>query len=258
MDHDEVRAMFDRQMRERAGADTPGALLERSGAVVRQTGGPLGWNGVVWSALTPDTADGALSGQVRHFTALGLEFEWKLYSHDGPADLAERLLAAGFVPEPSETLMVAEVADLPMRPEPPEGIELRDVTDPAGAERVAEVHASAFGADRSQVGPRLAAQLAEAPDTVVAVVALDGERLVCAARMELTPGTDFAGLWGGGTVAEWRGRGIYRATVAHRARAAAARGYRYLYVDATQDSRPILRRLGFEELGTTTPYVYRP
>jgi GNAT superfamily N-acetyltransferase len=59
-------------------------------------------------------------------------------------------------------------------------------------------------------------------------------------------------------VAHWRGRGIYRALVAHRARIAAGRGIRYLQVDASSQSRPILRRLGFVPLSTTTPYVYQP
>jgi hypothetical protein len=36
---------------------------------------------------------------------------------------------------------------------------------------------------------------------------------------------------------------------------AAARGFRYLQVDASPDSRPILRRLGFAELATTTPFT---
>jgi hypothetical protein len=44
--------------------------------------------------------------------------------------------------------------------------------------------------------------------------------------------------------------------VAHRARLAAERGYRYLQVDAMPDSRPILRRLGFTELATTTPFTH--
>ncbi|MFJ4437475.1 acetyltransferase [Streptomyces sp. NPDC088923] len=79
-----------------------------------------------------------------------------------------------------------------------------------------------------------------------------------AARIEFVPGTDFAGLWGGSTLAAWRGRGLYRATVAARARTAAARGVRYLQVDASADSAPILRRLGFLELTTTTPYIWTP
>jgi len=48
------------------------------------------------------------------------------------------------------------------------------------------------------------------------------------------------------------------AVIAYRARLAAARGYRYLYVDASPDSRPILARLGFSRLARTTPYVWDP
>jgi GNAT superfamily N-acetyltransferase len=76
--------------------------------------------------------------------------------------------------------------------------------------------------------------------------------------METAPGTGFAGLWGGGTVPEWRGRGLYHALVAHRARIAADRGHPWLQVDASDDSRPVLGRLGFTVLSTTTPYDYRP
>lgn len=56
----------------------------------------------------------------------------------------------------------------------------------------------------------------------------------------------------------FQGRGIYRALVAHRARIAAERGFRYLQVDALPTSRPILERLGFVQLSKTTPYTRRP
>ncbi len=46
--------------------------------------------------------------------------------------------------------------------------------------------------------------------------------------------------------------------VALRAQLARARGARYLHVDASEDSRPILARLGFEAIATTTPYVWTP
>ena len=59
------------------------------------------------------------------------------------------------------------------------------------------------------------------------------------------PGVEFAGLFGGVTLPEFRGRGLYRATVARRAELARERGYRWLYVDALPTSRPILERLGF-------------
>jgi GNAT superfamily N-acetyltransferase len=81
---------------------------------------------------------------------------------------------------------------------------------------------------------------------------------VCAAWVRFPSRTKFATLWGGATLAAWRGRGIYRALVAHRAKLAAERGCRYLEIDASDDSRPILERLGFVAVTTTTPYVWSP
>ena len=88
------------------------------------------------------------------------------------------------------------------------------------------------------------------------MVALAGQTPIAAGRVEFHAGTDFASLWGGGTLPGWRGRGVFRALVAHRAALAAARGFRYLQVDASADSRPILERLGFVELATTTPFTH--
>jgi GNAT superfamily N-acetyltransferase len=85
-----------------------------------------------------------------------------------------------------------------------------------------------------------------------------GDQPVCSARIEFLPGTSFASLWGGGTLPGWPGQGIYRALIAYRTQLAAARGYRYLYVDASPDSQPILARLGFSRLARTTPYVWDP
>ncbi|MFD0434064.1 GNAT family N-acetyltransferase [Streptomyces chartreusis] len=258
MDHAAVLALFDRDMREGAQPDGPDARVERVGRIVRQVSSEHGWDGVVWSDLDAAGADAAIAEQIAHFSGLGREFEWKLYGHDLPVDLGQRLRAAGFVGRPEETLMIGEVADLNLDAEPPEGIRILPVTDSAGVDLVAQVHEKAFGTDGSRLRHQLLARLTADADTVVAVVALAGDTPVSAARMELVPGTRFAGLWGGGTVEGWRGRGIYRALVAHRARAAVDRGYRYLQVDAMSSSRPILERLGFEPLTTTTPYVHTP
>ncbi len=85
-----------------------------------------------------------------------------------------------------------------------------------------------------------------------------GGRVVSAAWLVLKPGTEFGGLWGGSTPSQWRGRGLYRALVARRAALAAELGVRYLQVDASADSRPILERLGLLPVTTTTPYVWTP
>ncbi|MBK3563407.1 MULTISPECIES: GNAT family N-acetyltransferase [unclassified Streptomyces] len=258
MDHAEVLALHDRDLRERAQPNGPGTRVERTGRVVRRVADADGWNGILWTDLDESDADAAIAEQVAYFTGLGREFEWKLYGHDLPTDLGQRLTAAGFTPEPRETLMIGEIAELALDTELPDGISLLPATDRATVDLVADVHEKAFGTDSSRLRSSLLAQLAAAPDTVVAVVALAGDEPVSAARMELVPGTPFAGLWGGGTVESWRGRGIYRALVAHRIRIAADLGYRYVQVDASDQSRPILERLGLTPLTTTTPYVYKP
>lgn len=254
-------ADFDREMREHARSDSPGVRVERTGDVVRQTGAAHDWNGVVWSSpdLDGPRADAAIAAQVAHCERLGCEeFEWKLYGHDRPGDLGARLLAAGFEAEEPETLLVAPVADLATAVRLPEGVRLRVVRDEADVELMARAHEQAFGSDWSRLRHQVLARLRQAPEHFVGVLAMAGDEPVSSARMELYPGTGFAGLWGGGTVAAWRGRGVYRALVAFRAGVAAERGCRYLQVDATEDSRPILQRLGFTALTTTTPYVYRP
>ncbi|MGA4987236.1 GNAT family N-acetyltransferase [Nonomuraea bangladeshensis] len=258
MNHDEVLSLYERRFRREPAPEMPGAVVERAGAVVRQSGPAPCWNGVLWSDLDERTADAAIAEQIRHYAELGTEFEWKLYDHDRPADLDRRLLAAGFTAEPPETLMVAETARIAvpaaLPAAGPEGVQLVPVTGMDGVELVADVHERVFGASRVRIRERLAVQLAEG--SVVAVLAMAGDVPVSAARMDLHSGTEFASLWGGGTDPEWRGRGIYRALVAYRAREALARGYRYLQVDASAESLPILTRLGFAALATTTPYTY--
>ncbi|MFJ9038749.1 GNAT family N-acetyltransferase [Streptomyces sp. NPDC102406] len=257
MDHEAVLALFDRQMRREARPDEPGARVERVGDVVRQVGPGAGWNGVLWSGLDAAGADAAIAEQVRFYHALGVEAEWKSYGHDRPGDLGARLTAAGFVAEETETLLVAATTGPACDVAPPDGIRLLPVTDEAQVELVERVHDRAFDGGRSSIGHQVRQQLAHDPATVPAVVALHDAEPVGAARLELHDGTDFASLWGGGTVPGWRGRGIYRALVAYRVRIAAERGFRYVHVDASSYSRPILERSGFVALGTTTPYVLK-
>ncbi|MCB5166637.1 GNAT family N-acetyltransferase [Streptomyces bambusae] len=259
MDHALVRALYDREMRWNAQPDGPGARVERVGGVVRQSAPPLGFNGVLWSDLDESTADAAIAAQLAHFAGLegGRTWEWKLYLHDAPADLGARLLAAGLEPEDPETLMVAPVDRLSTEVAPPPGIALVPVVDAAGVDLMMAVHDRAFGGrPRPELRQQLLDLVTGEPERVAAVVAMAGDVPVSSARLEVRPGAPFAGLWGGGTVPEWRGRGIYRALVAYRAGQAAAAGIPYLQVDASDQSRPILERLGFERVGVTVPYVW--
>jgi GNAT superfamily N-acetyltransferase len=218
VDTTEILAEFDRQMRRTNQPD--GCMYVGDG----------------WSAVLRPPADGDVEPLVARMREVPGWVEWKYYSHDGP-ELRERLLAAGLEPEDEETVVVAEAVSIPP---PPADVELREESDVflELAERV-------FG--RGQ-GSALG-------DSSIAVVAyVDGEP-VSGGRVDLEDGVEFAGLFGGVTLPEFRGRGLYRATVAKRAELARERGYRWLYVDALPTSRPILERNGFVAMTTTTPFV---
>lgn len=62
-------------------------------------------------------------------------------------------------------------------------------------------------------------------------------------------------LFGGGVLAEGRGRGVYRALVNARWRLAVERGTPALTVQAGRMSRPVLERLGFEFIAHMPIYV---
>ena len=153
---------------------------------------------------------------------------------------------------------VTEVIEALRAAELPEGVTPRWVTDPADVELMGTVQQLVFNDDKSDLREAIRVQLAEAPELMAIILAMAGDEPVCAARIEFLRGTEFAGLWGGGTLPQWRRRGIYRALVRLRAELAVTRGYRYLTVDASEDSRPILERVGFTRLAITTPYLWMP
>jgi hypothetical protein len=257
MDRQAVLAAFDEQVRRRPAAEAPGECVERDEGVVRFVAGEGERSAVTWSGLAEETADAVIAATIDRFVRLGVgAWEWKHYSYDRPADLPRRLLAAGFTAEPAEALMVAEIQDLALVVPPPAGVRLRPVTEPRGVDALVRVHDEVFGEDHAALGRALLTRFARRPLTVAAVVAMAGDTPICAGRVEFHTGTEFASLWGGGTIPTWRGRGVFRSLVAYRAALASARGFRYLQVDASPESRPILKRLGFIQLATTTPFIH--
>ena len=217
MDPTEILPLFDDQMRRRAAPDHL-------------------FVGKQWSAVLWRPEDGEVEPLIARMRELPGHVEWKYYSHDGP-ELRERLLAAGLEPEDEETVVVAEAASIPPAPA---DVELRIATD-----EFIELAERVFG--RSH-GSGL-------PEVSVAVVAVVDDQPVSGGRVDFEDGVDFAGLFGGITSPEYRRRGLYRAVVAKRAELARERGYRWLYSDALPTSRPILEKLGFVPLTTTTPFV---
>ena len=246
-----VRAAFDEQMR-RAAAGGPDSRVEQDDRVTRVLALDGSWAAVVWSSLDGADIDAVIAAE----TARDVGYlEWKHYSGDRPADLPARLVAAGLTAEGPETVLVADLSELEVAGAAPDGIRVATVDDEAGLDALVALSQEVFGGVHPGTRTAVRTSLPLDPRPVEAVVAYAGERPVAAGRIEFADGRDFAGLFGGGTAADWRGRGVFRALVAHRAARARERGVRYLYVDAVPMSRPIFERLDFIPLTETTPYV---
>lgn len=245
---------YDRHVRASERTDLEdGAHAEPDGPVVRLVGKVRGF------VSTPRELSGVDVGAViarqrDFFAARGESVEWKTRAHDLPADLPSRLRAAGFVPEDKETVLVGVAADHAAEPVLPDGVRIRRTDADADMRRIADMNEQVWGPGLGWLGDYL---VQRGKHLTVFVAEADGE-VVSAGWLMTKQDKEFVGLFGGTTLPPWRGKGIYRALVATRARFVAGLGARYLWVDASDDSRPILERLGFTPVTTTTPYVWSP
>ena len=184
------------------------------------------------------------------------DVEWKTRGHDVAPGLSEALVDHGFVPGDVESVMMGPAAGLAVDVDLPPGVTLRRITAEADVRAMSAMADEVFGdpvSDRR--ADDLLDRLARDEGVEIWVAEADG-RIVSTGRLEPVAGTEVAGIWGGATLPEWRGRGIYRALTAQRARAALRLGKRYLQSDSTEFSRPILERSGLVKVTTTTPYTW--
>ena len=183
--------------------------------------------------------------------------EWKSRGHDRAPGLHEALLANGFVPDETESIMIGEASLLAVDVALPDGVALRQVTSEPDVRALGRMQEEVFG---GRFGDDMADALLRRlgfGDGMELWVAEAGGEIVSSGRLEPVEGTEFAGIWGGATRPGWRRQGIYRALTAARARSALARGKRLIHSDSTEGSRPILERAGLVKVSTTTPYRWR-
>jgi ribosomal protein S18 acetylase RimI-like enzyme len=256
-----LRAAYDEQLR--TDAETRGAL-----AVVRL--GPLwlvtfagGRGFVTYRDLAGADAE-TVGSLVKEVVSLYREdstvhrVEWKTRGHDHGPGLHEALLRNGFSPAEPESIMIGEAHALAVEVPLPIGVQLRRATAEADVRAMCAMQAAVFGdADAEERVDALLRRLSVNDGMELWVAESEGH-IVSAGRVEPVHGTEFAGIWGGATTPEWRGRGIYRALTAARARSALRVGKTLIHCDSTDYSRPILERSGLVRVSTTTPYYWRP
>jgi hypothetical protein len=124
--------------------------------------------------------------RVEHHRRLGIGFEWKVYAHDRPADLLERLRRPGFDVGPGEAVLAYDLARRPA------WMNVDDTgRNNASAVRVARVSTpgdvAAFrrvaGEDNAFTAAQLAEGLRTGPTQHLGYLAYAGDEPVSAGRL---------------------------------------------------------------------------
>src|SRR5687767_2255896 len=93
MDLDKIRQRLDEERRSLPnGADA----LDVRPLVTRAASQVWKQHWIIYSKLDETNAGAAIDEEVAHHRAIGQQFEWKLYAHDTPSDLMQRLRSHGF------------------------------------------------------------------------------------------------------------------------------------------------------------------
>jgi hypothetical protein len=214
---------------------------------------------IVYSHLSPDLADDVIREEMSLAEGRGYTLEWKVYGHDRPVDLPQRLVAVGFEPDDPEQVLVMTLTDANLAAfSTPADCELYRVPDEAGLADYAEIAREIGRKNPEQERERLAYILREAPETMSVYVAYVGGEPVAGGRIHYQAGSGSAELAGGRTKTAYRRRGLFKAIVGARLQEAHTRGRKLVFTDALPSSEPILVKHGFWPLTSTRPFVYDP
>ena len=267
----QLLAAYDTQLR--TDAETSGATSVTRQGPLHLASFPGGRGFITYRDLGGADADadriqGLVSAAITHFRDDPeiSRVEWKTRAHDHAPGLHEALLDNGFAAGEPESIMVGEARALAIDVPLPEGVSLRRVTDEDDVRAASALADEVFGgtvsaAESEAMVDDLLRRLSRDDGVELWVAEAPGPKtgrlIVSTGRLEPVRGTDFAGIWGGVTRQGWRGRGIYRALTAARARSALTLGKTLVNSDSTEYSRPILERSGLVRVSTTTPYTWR-
>jgi len=256
MDNRELIALFDQE--QRIEIDYPDMRKEVLPHLVRFTRPAPGANFILWSRLDEASADAVIAAQVADLKPRGQKFSWKVYDHDTPPDLKLRLAAHGLVQdEEPGAVMVLDLQSAPAALLAPAAADVRPITTRAGLQAVVQVMVAVYGGNYDWIYDRLGSHL-EMPGYLSVYAAYAQGQPACAAWIYFHAHSQFASLWGGSTVEQYRRRGLYTALLATRGQEAVRRGYRFLTIDASPMSRPIVARHGFQLLTYACDYAWKP
>jgi len=245
MDTQELLALYDKE--QRIEIEYPDMRKEVLPHVIRFVSDAPGTNFVLYSCLDETNADTVIQEEIAYFAPMGQPFEWKVYDHDTPPDLKDRLVASGFDREDPEALMVLDLQAAPPSLLEPITADVRPITGRGQLADVIRIEEQVWGENFDWINTQLGDHL-EIPGYLSIYVAYADGQPACSGWVYFEANGHFATLWGGSTMPDYRRRGLYTAVLAARVQEAIRRGYRFLTIEASPMSRPIVARHGFRLL----------
>lgn len=211
------------------------------------------------ATLDEARADEAIRAVWDGFAAENKAFGWVVGPSSRPADLRERLQAAGLVKIEELAGMALDDLSTPIRANPEVGVE------EVSAEKLrasSGVVARSYGLP-DDVAVLMSEGIAGASEDVRArgyLAYLSGvEGPVAFSAMMTVPGERIVLLGGAATLEEHRGRGVYTSLVARRLADARAQGAQAAVIQAVRStSAPICAKLGFREVCGLELYAWLP
>ena len=206
--------------------------------------------------LTPDEVVPTVLEVRAIFAARGRrEITWEVGDNATPSDLGERLINLGMKPFVPHDLSVGMVLTRPLAVSG-SSITVRRVETFEEFARAAWIFRRGFGSDDArEEDPEIAKRWVEhrSVTTFERYLAFDRTEAIAAADALFLP--DGVIMCGGATLASARSKGAYRALIAARWEEGRRRGTPTLITQAGPMSRPILKRLGFEEVVQIRVYL---
>ncbi|MGR5355694.1 GNAT family N-acetyltransferase [Vibrio chagasii] len=197
--------------------------------------------------------DSIVKEQLAYFKQRNLCFEWKTYSTDKPTNISAVLLENGFEQDEHESFMVLDLSKATCE-HFDEG-KITEVTDSKGIRDAIKVQEQVWGGDFEWHYNHLVSLKQQAPDSVSIYVVYVDDQPVTSAWIIFNGSSPFAGIWGGSTLEAFRGKGYYSLLLNKRIEEAKTKGVKYLTIDASDMSKPIVSKRGFEVIATTTGYT---
>ncbi|MFV0449573.1 MAG: N-acetyltransferase [Vibrio sp.] len=254
MNATDIMSQFNRY--ERMNIEIPGWEICADESIVRVVSPDVDGSFIAYFNLEDLQAPNVIEQQRDYFYRLGKNFEWKVYGFDTPSDIEHMLLDKGFYQEEEESFMVLDLTTYDSLPE--FQTQCVEVFDVCGIRDAIEVKRLQTGEDFSAYYLHLLNLKQTRPDHIRIYVIYDQGQPVSSAWVIFNNDqSPFAGIWGGSTVQSQRRRGHYQALLKQRIRDAILAGKKYLYIDASAMSRPIVEKYGFKVISTTVPYFYR-